>query len=150
MTSEQFEEPLFGQFRINVKKRELWKANKIIPLAPQAFSLLQVLYEHKGEIVSLGDLKRLVWKTDHVENHNVRVHVQAVRKVLDDLEGKYVQTVGSLGYILICDGTDFYSPGRSNENSFKLIVDGMIINSVAELLHDDNETRTIRPLCHAS
>jgi hypothetical protein len=39
------------------------------------------------------------------------------------------------------------SPWKSG---FNLIVDGMIVNSVAELIQDDQQTERIRRLCHAS
>ena len=77
----------FGPFRLSPGKRELARDGVSLPLGDRALDILIVLVEHAGEVVSQKALMSRVWRDLVVTPGNLRVHMTALRKVLDDGKG---------------------------------------------------------------
>src|SRR5215213_2771649 len=92
-----------GQFRLNLRERELTLDGVPVRLGSRACDILCVLASAKGEVVSKDELMARVWPGLVVEENNIQVHISALRKTLD--EGKsgqsYVVTVPGRGYRLL-------------------------------------------------
>jgi DNA-binding winged helix-turn-helix (wHTH) protein len=160
----------FGQFSIDVGLRRLLKSGKKVKLSAKSFAILVELYKRRGNIVTYDMLRSFVWfdvSADMVTDHNIQQRVRAIRLAIGDKDKTTIQSESGRGYRFRAESeTVLATEERSQHISssrrqteqkdlpipagFNLIVDGMIINSVAELLHDDSETRPIRPICCAS
>ncbi|HEX6738789.1 MAG TPA: winged helix-turn-helix domain-containing protein, partial [Vicinamibacteria bacterium] len=90
----------FGPFRLDLRKRVLWRDGELVPLAPKALDLLAALVSQAGDVVRKEDLLAQVWPDVVVEEANLSVNVSALRKVLgDQADGRpWIQTVPRRGY----------------------------------------------------
>lgn len=100
MARDQF---VFGEFRLDLDKRQLSRKGTALPLKSRAFDVLCALAAAKGELVTKGELMARVWPGVAVEENNLQVHISALRKALADGKGDdgFVLTVPGRGYRLI-------------------------------------------------
>jgi DNA-binding winged helix-turn-helix (wHTH) protein len=102
----------FGPFRLCPAHRNLEKAGSPIHLSARAFDILIVLVERAGEVVSKKKLMARVWPDVTVDEGNLRFHISALRRALEDGQSgaRYVTTIAGRGYC-------FVAPiSRSNAN----------------------------------
>jgi predicted ATPase/DNA-binding winged helix-turn-helix (wHTH) protein len=93
---------LFGPFRLVPAERALYGSGGAVRLHGRAFDLLLALVERAGEVVAKEELLARVWPQTFVEEGNLRVHVAALRKVLQDDSGHpYVDNVVGRGYSFV-------------------------------------------------
>nr|WP_247714072.1 winged helix-turn-helix domain-containing protein [Qipengyuania xiamenensis] len=79
--------------------RQLLLDGEHVHLGPRALSILTVLAEAGGEIVTKDELMQAVWQDVTVEENALQVHVTAVRKALGDDAGR-LHTLRGIGYSL--------------------------------------------------
>ena len=93
----------FGPFRLCPAHRNLEKAGSPIHLGARAFDILIVLVELAGEVVSKKKLMARVWPDVTVEEGNLRFHIAALRKALEDGQSgaRYVTTIAGRGYCFV-------------------------------------------------
>ena len=70
----------FGSFALNVSARSLSIDGKPVALGSRSFEILVALVQRRGEVVSKEDLLARAWPNIHVEEHNLKVHVSALRR----------------------------------------------------------------------
>ena len=85
----------FGRFQLQRHERRLLVDGLPAPLGARAFDLLVVLAERPGELVGKNELLDRVWPGLVVEEGNIPVQVNALRKVLG---GELIGTVPGRGY----------------------------------------------------
>jgi TolB-like protein/tetratricopeptide (TPR) repeat protein len=90
----------FGRFRLDLRRRELWRDETLMHVGSRVLDILCVLVSAKGEVVTKDDLMAQVWSGLVVDDSNIHVHVSALRKALDEgARGRsHVITVPSRGY----------------------------------------------------
>lgn len=90
----------FDEFRVDPVARLLWRAGEPVALTPKAFSLLLVLLERPGEVVSKDELFRRVWERGTASEANLTQCISTLRKALGESasERHYVVTVPGKGY----------------------------------------------------
>jgi TolB-like protein/DNA-binding winged helix-turn-helix (wHTH) protein/Tfp pilus assembly protein PilF len=90
----------FGDFRIDVDHRMLYRCGDEIPLVPKAIETLLALIERHGKIVSKDELLEAVWPETVVEESNLFVYLSVLRKTLGTLQDgrPYVETLRRRGY----------------------------------------------------
>jgi len=95
----------FGDFDLNLDENELRRDNYPVPLTPKMFDVLSVLVRSHGRIVGKNELLQTVWADSFVEESNITVTVNQLRKVLGDdaRDPIYIQTVARRGYRFIPD-----------------------------------------------
>ncbi|WP_166454834.1 ATP-binding protein [Duganella aquatilis] len=92
-------EYLFGPFRFIPAQQSLLRGETSLRLSSRALEVLATLLERPGELVSKSELIARVWPKSIVEDCNLKVHVAALRRALDEGEGHhYVGTVSGRGY----------------------------------------------------
>jgi predicted ATPase/DNA-binding winged helix-turn-helix (wHTH) protein len=93
----------FGPYRLKRSSRILVNEGRPVPLSGRAFDLLLVLLERAGEVVSKDELIARVWPNTVVEEHNLRVHIGTLRKVLGGGHSglRYVENVVGRGYSFV-------------------------------------------------
>ncbi|MGH8427350.1 MAG: winged helix-turn-helix domain-containing protein [Gammaproteobacteria bacterium] len=94
----------FGPFRLDTAERLLFRGGQLVPLAPKALDLLLILIESAGHLKTREELTAALWPKTIVGEHNLTVHLSALRKVLGDDEEetpRYIQTARGHGYRFI-------------------------------------------------
>ena len=72
---------------------------KEVALTPTEFSILLLLCQNKGRVISSERIFESVWGEDYYDGNNtVMVHIQKLRKKLGDAKKNYIQTVWGVGY----------------------------------------------------
>ena len=94
---------VFQPFRLDLSGARLMRGGKPLRLTPKAFSVLQVLLEQAGRLVSKEDLLRSVWAGTHVRDAVLKVCIREIRKILGDSvrEPRYIETIHRRGYRFI-------------------------------------------------
>ncbi|HAE60637.1 MAG TPA: hypothetical protein DCG54_14320 [Anaerolineae bacterium] len=92
-----------GPLRLDLEHRRVRCLGKNIRLTPRLSLLLQLLIEHRGEVVEREALFKRVWDTDYTgDTRTLDVHVSWLRKAieLDSNHPKFLHTVRGVGYRL--------------------------------------------------
>jgi DNA-binding winged helix-turn-helix (wHTH) protein len=74
----------FGDHRLDVDRRELWRGAERIALEPQVFDLLVYLVRNRDRVVSKDDLLAAVWGRGIVSESTLTSRISAVRKAVGD------------------------------------------------------------------
>jgi TolB-like protein len=74
----------FGQYRLEIERRELRCGAELIELEPKAFDLLAFLVQHRNRVVSKDDLLQAVWHGRIVSESALTTRLNAVRRALGD------------------------------------------------------------------
>src|SRR2546423_915805 len=98
----------FGDFRFNVRTRELFQvaadgATAPVALGSRATDLLLLLLSRPGELVTKNEILEAVWPNTAVEESNLSVQIAALRRALDAGRSGAgcIQTVPGRGYRFI-------------------------------------------------
>lgn len=87
---------------INVSTREVLLNEKPLSLTPTEFSILRILCEHKGSVVSSEKLFHEIWGDEYFSksNNTITVHIRNLREKMNDTidNPKYIKTVWGVGY----------------------------------------------------
>jgi TolB-like protein len=78
---------LFGRFRLDLTRRELYRDGERVPIRRPAREILCVLASAEGAFLAKEELMARVWPNRIVEESNLYVHVASLRKVLDSGSG---------------------------------------------------------------
>ena len=75
---------------------------KITTLTPTEFSILQILLESKGTVVSAEELFYRIWADEYYSktNNTITSHIRHLREKLNDTmdNPKYIRTIWGVGY----------------------------------------------------
>jgi DNA-binding winged helix-turn-helix (wHTH) protein len=90
----------FGDYRLDVGARQLFRGNTAVHLSPKAFDLLQALIEHRIRAVSKAELHDRLWPGTFVTEANLASLVAELRRALEDppRASKFIRTVHRYGY----------------------------------------------------
>ena len=73
-----------------------------LALTPTEFSILRILLEHKGRVVSSEELFHAIWKDEYYSKNNntITVHIRHLREKMGDTgeHPRYIKTVWGVGY----------------------------------------------------
>ena len=86
---------------LNIKTHECTLNEKPLSLTPTEFSILQILCQQKGQVISSEELFHQIWKDEYyTKNNTITVHIRHLReKMGDSFENpKYIKTVWGCGY----------------------------------------------------
>ena len=74
----------------------------VVALTPTEFSILRVLLENRGMVVSVEELFHKIWKDEYYSKNSstITVHIRHIREKLNDTgeKSKYIKTVWGVGY----------------------------------------------------
>ncbi|MGL6201294.1 MAG: VanR-ABDEGLN family response regulator transcription factor [Lachnospiraceae bacterium] len=87
---------------LNIKTHECTLNEKPLSLTPTEFSILQILCQSKGNVVSSEELFHQIWKDEYFSkaNNTITVHIRHLREKMNDSfeKPKYIKTVWGCGY----------------------------------------------------
>lgn len=95
---------LFGDVRLDLKARLVFKANQLVHLTPTEYRLLEVLALNAGRVVTTPQLLRNVWGPAHAEStHYLRIYMGHLRQKLEDdaARPRFLLTETGVGYRLL-------------------------------------------------
>jgi two-component system, OmpR family, KDP operon response regulator KdpE len=121
---ESVEEPgvlQAGSLKINIERRQLWKAADEIRLSPKEFDLLAFLMRNPGAPMTHAKLLRAVWGPEYGnELEYLRSYIRMLRKKIEDDPAKpeYLLTEPWVGY-RFRDPSDPNAPSSSIEDEWR-------------------------------
>jgi len=103
----QDEEIAFGEFRLNLGTREMYRGDEQMPLTSGEFAVLKALVTHPRQPMSRDKLMNQARGRDYSAlERSIDVQVSRLRRMLevDPANPRYIQTVWGLGYVFVPDG----------------------------------------------
>jgi predicted ATPase/DNA-binding winged helix-turn-helix (wHTH) protein len=93
----------FGPYRLLAARRLLFEGDRPVRLGSRAFDILAALVEGAGEVVSKEQLIARAWPKTFVEELNLRIQINALRRALGDGQSgnRYIITVKGRGYSFV-------------------------------------------------
>lgn len=90
---------------LDLDRRELLRASRVVATAPKVFDLLAYLAEHRDRVVSRDDLIDAVWAGRVVSESTLASHINAVRKAVGDSgqQQRVIRTVARKGFRFVAD-----------------------------------------------
>ena len=87
---------------LNSKTHECYVDQVPVILTPTEFSILQILLENVGSVISAEELFHRIWKDEYYSkrNNTITVHIRHLREKLNDSleQPKYIKTIWGVGY----------------------------------------------------
>jgi TolB-like protein/DNA-binding winged helix-turn-helix (wHTH) protein/Flp pilus assembly protein TadD len=97
----------FGAFEVDLRAGELRRKGLKVKLQEQPLQLLTILLEHRGDVVTRGELQKTLWPGDTLVDfdHGLNKAVNKIRQALGDSaeNPRFVETLGRRGYRFIAD-----------------------------------------------
>jgi DNA-binding winged helix-turn-helix (wHTH) protein len=89
----------FGPYVLERAEWRLRRGDDVVPLPPKALSLLFLLVQRAGSLVTREEILAIVWQGTHVESGNVAFYIAMLRKALSEPpDTTYIETVKTKGY----------------------------------------------------
>ncbi|NGN65929.1 response regulator transcription factor [Streptomyces sp. A7024] len=90
-----------GDLELDPDSHQVSRGGQPVELSPTEFSLLRVLMEHAGQVLSKDQLLQLVWQYDFGGDDSiVASYISYLRRKVDATEPKLIHTVRGTGYVL--------------------------------------------------
>ena len=87
---------------MDVNSREVTLNEKALALTPTEFSILRILCENKGKVISSERLFHEIWGDEYYSKNNntITVHIRHLREKMGDTmdNPRYIKTVWGVGY----------------------------------------------------
>jgi len=108
----------FGEHRLDVRTRQLFRGTTEVHLSPKAFDLLQILAENPTRAVSKSELQDRLWPATFVTEANLASLVAELRRALGDHSRvpRFIRTVRRFGYAFcaeVAGHADATRPGQT-------------------------------------
>jgi DNA-binding winged helix-turn-helix (wHTH) protein len=93
----------FDRFVLDAGNELLYAAAEIVPLTPKSFSVLRLLVERAGQLVTKDELLDVVWRDTAVTEQILKSNIHLLREALGDdaAAPRFIQTVHRRGYRFI-------------------------------------------------
>lgn len=99
----------FGEFRLNLGTREMYRGDEMMPLTSGEFAVLKALVNNAREPMSRDKLMNMARGREYsAMERSIDVQISRLRRMLeeDPSRPRYIQTVWGLGYVFVPDGQD--------------------------------------------
>jgi two-component system phosphate regulon response regulator OmpR len=97
----------FGEFRLNLGTREMFRGDEFMPLTSGEFAVLKALVNNAREPMSRDKLMNMARGREYsAMERSIDVQISRLRRMLeeDPSHPRYIQTVWGLGYVFVPDG----------------------------------------------
>jgi len=91
---------LFGDYALDIDRRELTRGSERISIGPQVFDLLVYLVQNRERVLSKDDLLESVWRGRTISESTLTSHINFARKAVGDSGEKQslIRTVARKGF----------------------------------------------------
>jgi DNA-binding winged helix-turn-helix (wHTH) protein len=104
VSSTQYKVYRFGSFALDLKRGALLAADGAeIPLRPKSFSLLRLLVESAGQLLSKEAIMEMIWPNVFVTENNITQCIHEIRHALGSEADQILRTRPCRGYIFTSD-----------------------------------------------
>jgi DNA-binding winged helix-turn-helix (wHTH) protein len=95
----------FGRFIFDSGMRELLVEGRSTHLSPKAFDVLQLLLEHRPNVVGKQEIYSAIWPNTFVVDATLNVVIADIRHALGDdpKSPRYIRTAHRVGYAFVCE-----------------------------------------------
>jgi DNA-binding winged helix-turn-helix (wHTH) protein len=118
----------FGDFVLDGGTRQLRRGGEERRLGPKAFDLLELLIDHRPNVVARERIRDRLWPSTFVSESTLATVVAEIRAALDDdpKQPRFLRTVHGVGFAFCGPATRLGSrPGASiAPNAFRLVLQG--------------------------
>lgn len=91
----------YEDLELNLELKEFKKAGRIIPLTKTEYKLLDLFILNKELVISREKIIQEIWGYDFDGDEKiVDVYINSLRKKIETIDKKYIQTIRGFGYIL--------------------------------------------------
>lgn len=88
-----------GDLSVDLDQHLVLKSGEKVELTPKEFEILSLLVKANGAVVSRKEILSEIWGSDAaLETRTIDMHVQSLRKKLNDPHGMLIATVFGVGY----------------------------------------------------
>ena len=91
-----------GELTMNIKAHTCFLDEKPLVLTPTEFSILRILLENAGNVVSSEELFHKIWQDEYYSksNNTITVHIRHLREKLGDSmdNPRFIKTIWGVGY----------------------------------------------------
>ena len=92
----------YKKLMLNTKTYECELEGEPLSLTPTEFSILRILLENQGTVVTLEELFHRIWKDEYYSKNSstITVHIRHLREKMKDTteKPKYIKTIWGVGY----------------------------------------------------
>lgn len=92
----------YSGLELNTKTHECLLNDKAVNLTPTEFSILHILLERKGTVVSAEELFHEIWQDEYYSksNNTITVHIRHLREKIGDTmeDSQFIKTIWGVGY----------------------------------------------------
>ena len=112
----------FGDCMLDLRARQLERGNKVVPLEPKMYELLEVLIKRRPAVVTNNELDELLWPKVYVARTSLTRLVSELRAVLADTprDSRVIRTAYKAGYAFCADVTCL-PPARSSPATIEVL-----------------------------
>jgi two-component system, OmpR family, KDP operon response regulator KdpE len=99
----------FGKVEVDIARRRVTKAGKMLKLTSTEYALLQLFITHRGKVLTHRHVLRELWGPKaEGQTHYLRTYMLRLRRKLeeDSDEPKFFQTESGIGYRFVCESMD--------------------------------------------
>jgi len=102
----------FAPFTVDSGRQQLLADGREVALSPKAFEVLQLLLEHRPDVVDKQTIAARVWPDTHVSDASLTVVVAEIRRALGDAPDtpRFIRTAHRRGYAFVADVEDTEEP----------------------------------------
>jgi TolB-like protein/Tfp pilus assembly protein PilF len=103
----------FGDYALDIDRRELTRGSDLISIGPQVFDLLVYLLQNRERVVSKDDLLAAVWCGRTVSESTLTSRINAVRKAVGDSgeRQRLIRTVARKGFRFVGEVSEEQTSG---------------------------------------
>ena len=114
----------FADVEVHEREFRLVKGGEVLPVEPKAFRVLLFLLHNPLKLIPKDELLDAVWGNTAVSENSLARSIALLRRLLgDDLHNpRYIETVATVGYRLVCkveafeDGSENFEPAAKPGN----------------------------------
>jgi len=112
----------FGDCLLDLRARQLERGNRVVPLEPKMYELLEVLIKRRPAVVTNNELDELLWPNVYVARTSLTRLISELRAVLGDTprDSHVIRTVYKAGYAFCADVTCL-PPARSSPATMEVL-----------------------------
>jgi DNA-binding response OmpR family regulator len=89
----------FGEIRIDVNRREVWKGKRLVDLTAMEFDIFDLLARSAGRIVSRDEITEVLFEREATpSDRSLDVHISRLRKKLESGH-TLIRTIRGVGYV---------------------------------------------------
>ena len=95
-------ELVFGEFKIDMEGRRLYKNSQEIKLTKLEFEILKILFSNPKKVFTREEILSYIWDSagNFVNDNTLTVTIKRLRSKIGDKDGNIIQTVRGVGYKL--------------------------------------------------